>query len=119
MRDVKSALRESLKAEQEAMQDRFEKAESVLGRDKDRKGGKKEGKIEQLKVIRDTFSFPEHDYRLIAEIQNRCLQSRIAVTKSEIVRAGLKALSTLPDTKLVQAMSTVERVKPGRHSGKV
>lgn len=118
MGDMKSALRESLKAEQATVQDRFKKAESLLGGEKNRKEGKKEKKPELPKVVRDTFSFPEHDYRLITEIQNRCLQSRIAVTKSEILRAGLKALSALPDTKLAKAVSAVERVKPGRRSGK-
>jgi hypothetical protein len=118
MGDMKSALRESLRSEQMSVRDRFEKAENILGGDETKKE-KGRGEPKRPRVIRDTFSFPEHDYRLIVEIQERCLKSCISVTKSEILRAGLKALSALPDVKLVRAMSTIERIKTGRPSGKV
>jgi hypothetical protein len=119
MGDMKSALRASLKAEKRTVQDRFKKAEAILT---DEKGDEKTRKAREgpgePKVIRDTFSFPESDYRLIAELQERCLNLRLSITKSEILRAGLKVLSALSDEKLVQAAGVVERVKTGRPAEK-
>ena len=65
-------------------------------------------------VIRDSFSFPEEDYALIAALQNRLLALRRMTTKSEILRAGLKALLGLEDAELLAAIEKVERLKVGR-----
>jgi hypothetical protein len=65
-------------------------------------------------VIRDSFSFPEEDYALIASLQNRLLALRRMTTKSEILRAGLKALQGMGDDELVVAIERVERLKVGR-----
>lgn len=107
----KAALKKSLQAEQKAVQTRFEKAESLLGSDNKKATP---APPERPKVIRDTFSFPEHDYQLIAQIQARCLQSHVVTNKSEILRAGLKALAGMSDTRLARAVQAVERVKTGR-----
>lgn len=65
-------------------------------------------------VIRDSFSFPEEDYALIATLQNRLLALRRMTTKSEILRAGLKALLGMEDDELLAAIERVERLKVGR-----
>ena len=70
---IKSALSDSLKAEDEAVRSRFEKAESLLGgkqsRDDDSASSESEKKLEQRKrVVRDSFTLPSEDYELIAEI---------------------------------------------------
>lgn len=122
-RNLKSALTTSLKEEDKAVQNRFEKAESLIT-DKPRLieapqvEPPKEAIADVLppekKVIRDTFTMPSEDYDLIAVIQERCLQSAINVTRSEIVRAGLRMLGNLNDEKLTQALKAVEKIKSGR-----
>lgn len=68
----------------------------------------------QTKTIRDTFSIPQCDYNLIAHLRNQCLLQGIQTTKSEIVRAGLRALNGLTVDELKQAASKIEKVKTGR-----
>lgn len=128
-KNLKSALTTSLQAENAAVKDRFEKAESLLS-DKPRPIDPIDTPHQELqkqdiadiatpeKVIRDTFTMPSTDYDLIAAIQHRCLQSALNVTRSEIVRAGLKILNELSDENLMQAMQAVEKIKSGRPSRK-
>ena len=66
------------------------------------------------KVIRDSFSFPEHDYLKISELKQTCLAEGIHVKKSELLRAGLKLLTNLSLAQLKQAVEQVEKIKTGR-----
>jgi hypothetical protein len=118
---MKSALAASLQAEDAAFKSRFERAEAVLG-----SGDSKEiqspssQKLETIpnvivaQVVRDTFTFPDQDYALISEIQERCLRSATMINKSEIVRAGLNSLSKLSDSELLEIISGLTKIKPGR-----
>jgi hypothetical protein len=54
----------------------------------------RQGEIEP--VIRDAFTFPKADYDLIAGIRRRCLADGLAVTKSDVLRAGLQVLNKMP-----------------------
>ena len=67
-------------------------------------------------VIRDNFSMPETDYGLIDQLRQACLQQGVAVNKSELVRAGLIALTELSPAQLRQAVARVEKIKVGRRS---
>lgn len=74
----------------------------------------KEKKAEKKKVIRDSFSFPDHDYHKISELKKICLAAGVHVKKGEILRAGLHLLTNLKLTELIQAMEKVEKVSTGR-----
>ena len=127
-KSMKSALSASLKAEDEAVKSRFERAESLLG-DKsesnsklatpeaEEQGGKE--RVKKERVVRDSFTLPYEDYELIAELRQRCLNSAVNVTKSEVIRAGLHALMNLPDENLLQMMASLTKVKTGRPAGTV
>lgn len=82
-----------------------------------RENGKQEkpGK-KKPRLIRDTFSFPETDYALIAELKKRSLASGREAKKGEILRAGLIALAKLPDVDFIRALEQVEQLVPGRRS---
>jgi hypothetical protein len=76
---------------------------------------KKEKKIEgKVKVVRDSFTMPQIDYDLIAEIKQKALKSGVQVKKSELLRAGLQALSKLNAAQLKQAVTNLEKIKTGR-----
>ncbi|PLZ85923.1 hypothetical protein CEN44_21145 [Fischerella muscicola CCMEE 5323] len=126
---MKSALTSSLKAEDEAVRNRFEKAESLLEERTQQTSSQPTDELPQAKdalqpvrnqkVIRDSFTLPSTDYELIAAIRQRCLKSAVNATKSEVIRAGLHILQSLSDEELVQAIESLEKVKTGRPAGKV
>ncbi len=115
-KNMKSALKNSLAMEEISVQARFEKAETLLNDDKkgDPLPEKKIRRQEQPKVVRDSFTMPQSDYELITALKNRSLKSGIQTTKSEILRAGLLALSQMTETEFVSNIENVEKIKTGR-----
>lgn len=116
-KDMKSALGASLKAEEQAVRNRFNKAESVLG------GGKSAPQAQQpsngmAKVIRDSFTIPSNEYEVISRIKKRCMKAGVSANKSEILRAGLSALDAMRDKELAEMFESLLRVKTGRPASK-
>jgi hypothetical protein len=109
--EMKKALAASLMAEDKAVRNRFDRADTILG--ETTKSAEVSAPV-IVPVVRDTFTFPEADYALIAEIQDRCLRSATMINKSEIVRAGLKALTRMSDVELAEIVGGLTKVKPGR-----
>ena len=62
----------------------------------------------------DSFTLPENDYRLFAELQDRALGMRLRISKGELLRAGLHALDQMSDQDFLAVLQTVEKLKPGR-----
>jgi hypothetical protein len=69
-------------------------------------------------VIRDSFTMPVLDYELIGALKSKCIGLGLAVKKSELLRAGLHALTQISDANLAQVIAAVESVKTGRPKGK-
>ncbi|MFC6520059.1 hypothetical protein ACFQAT_10035 [Undibacterium arcticum] len=69
----------------------------------------------KAKVIRDSFTMPEVDYRKLAELKSRCLAAGVSVKKSELLRIGLHLLAALPIARLTAAATALESVT-GRHA---
>jgi hypothetical protein len=113
--DLKAALGASLRAEHEAVVDRFAKADAYFhGREQG--PSRSAGAPAREKVIRDGFTMPASDYSLIAQVQAISLQAGLSVTKSEVLRAGLHVLSTMSLAELKDVLSRVEKVKVGRQA---
>ena len=106
---LKDALNRSIDSERASVDRRFAQAEALLDHPPPATPP-----VPPVKVIRDSFTMPDADYRLIAALQQRCLNRAVAVNKAEVLRAGLKLLAALPDEALLSAMAQVERVKTGR-----
>lgn len=66
------------------------------------------------KLVRDSFTIPAREYEAIDELKQRYLENGIPMKKSEILRAGLLALSAMDGDALVAVAERVERIKPGR-----
>jgi hypothetical protein len=82
---------------------------------KPEKKHKKEKKAEgKVKVVRDSFTMPQSDYDLIAELKQKALKSGLHVKKSELLRASLQALSKLTAAQLKRAIEGLEKIKTGR-----
>jgi len=71
-------------------------------------------KSAKVKVVRDSFTMPQNDYAKIGELKQVCLKAGLQVKKSELLRAGLHALSKLSATQLKLAIAQIEQVKTGR-----
>ncbi len=60
---------------------------------------------------------PEDDYSKLDTLKAKCLENGIEIKKSELLRAGLIALSKLATADLVSAVQEVEKIKTGRPKG--
>lgn len=114
---LSGALAKSLQDESDAIDKRFERADSVLGGQGNHGRGRhaKSRPLKKVPVIRDTFSFPEFDYALLSQLQAALLKNGHNVSKSELVRAGLKTLAQMSPAQLIKTAKAVEKLKPGRH----
>ena len=66
------------------------------------------------KLVRDSFTIPAREYEAIDELKKLYLENGIHMKKSEILRAGLLALSAMDIDALRAVAERVERIKPGR-----
>lgn len=112
-KDLKAALGNSLHAEETAVDDRFTRADAYFG-GKEGSSGKAAESPTHGKVIRDGFTMPAEDYALIAKLRAKSLEAGYEANKSEVLRAGLHALSSLSTTELVQVVEALSKVKTGR-----
>lgn len=76
--------------------------------------GRKTPPAERAKLVRDGFTMPEADYALIAELKHRLHDVKREAKKSELLRAGLRALAELDAEALAAALDRLEPVKTGR-----
>ena len=75
---------------------------------------KAEAKPAKIKMIRDSFTFPEADHSQLAALKKRVVALGQDVKKGELVRAGIALLTALDDKALLGAVTKVDRLKTGR-----
>lgn len=71
-------------------------------------------KTKKQKVVRDSFTMPKVEYEEIAMLKARCISAGTSVKKSELLRAGIFALSKLSDAVLLEAIAALKNVRTGR-----
>ena len=64
--------------------------------------------------MRDSFTIPKPEYAVLAELKQRCARLGAPAKKSELLRAGIKALATMSDAALAAALRSVPALKTGR-----
>lgn len=79
-----------------------------------KKAKKEKGARGKSKVVRDSFTMPQVDYDKIAELKQVCQKAGVHVKKSELLRAGLQALSKLSIAQLERAIVQLVPIKTGR-----
>ena len=93
------------------------KAEKVVKLDKLDKVDKKQVKAAKPvkeKLVRDSFTMPQADFALIDALKGRALNFKRPTKKSELLRAGLRALDALSDAALQAVLAGLTPLKPGR-----
>ncbi|HEY1229454.1 MAG TPA: hypothetical protein VGF26_19280 [Ramlibacter sp.] len=78
----------------------------------------KAGKAAKTKVVRDSFNFPKAEYAVLDTLKERAVRAGTAVKKSELLRAGIKALAALPDLAFRAALDVLPARKPARKGKK-
>jgi hypothetical protein len=66
------------------------------------------------KLVRDSFTMPRSDLRLIEQLKARAIAFHRPAKKSELLRAGLHALAVLTDEQLRAGLDALTPLKPGR-----
>ena len=74
----------------------------------------KPAKEKKVKVVRDSFTLPKTELLQIADMKKRAMALGVDVKKSELIRAGLQALSGLTDAPFKKALASVPTIKTGR-----
>jgi sialic acid synthase SpsE len=70
--------------------------------------------VSKVKVVRDSFTMPKSDYDKIDALKQVCLKAGLHVKKSELLRAGLHALSALSTAQLKISIGKLAEIKTGR-----
>ena len=74
-------------------------------------------KIEKAKkprLVRDSFTIPKPEYLVLDALKQRAAKLTRPVKKSELLRAGIKALAALSDAEFLMALEQVPAIKTGR-----
>jgi hypothetical protein len=71
-------------------------------------------KVKKPKLVRDSFTIPKAEYLVVDALKQRAAKLAQPVKKSELLRAGIKALAALSDTALKAALQAVPAIKTGR-----
>jgi hypothetical protein len=71
-------------------------------------------KVKKPKLVRDSFTMPKDEYAVIDSLKLRAGKLGQSVKKSELLRAGIKALAGLTDIGFKAALSNVPTLKTGR-----
>src|SRR3954462_5411554 len=66
------------------------------------------------KLVRDSFTIPKSEYQLLEALKLRAAGLKRPTKKSEILRAGIAALSAMADKPLLAALNSVPSLKTGR-----
>ena len=74
----------------------------------------KPAKPKKPKLVRDSFTIPKAEYTVLDTLKQRAAKAGLPAKKSEVLRAGIKALAALPDAAFAAAMAAVPMVKTGR-----
>ena len=116
-KSAKSALGAALSEETKAFKARLVKANAQnLGASPS--APHEDSPSSPARVVREAFTIPEAEHAQIEAIRARLLSRVIAVSKSEVVRAGLLMLVETNETTRRTTFARLERVKTGRPSKK-
>jgi hypothetical protein len=74
----------------------------------------KPAKEKKVKVVRDSFTLPKTELLQITDMKKRAMALGVEVKKSELIRAGLQAISSMADASFKKALGNVPTIKTGR-----
>ena len=74
----------------------------------------KVSKQKKPKLVRDSFTIPKPEYMVLDDLKQRSAKIGNSAKKSELLRAGIKALAAMTDVAFKAALNAVPTIKTGR-----
>jgi hypothetical protein len=71
-------------------------------------------KPKKPKLVRDSFTIPKAEYTVLDDLKARAAKLARPAKKSELLRAGIKALAAMSDGAFLSALQSVPAIKTGR-----
>ena len=71
-------------------------------------------KAKKPKLVRDSLTMPKAEYEVLATLKARAAKLGASVKKTELIRAGIKAIAAMTDAGLLSAIRAVPSLKTGR-----
>jgi hypothetical protein len=74
----------------------------------------KPAKVKKPKLVRDSLTMPKAEYEVLELLKTRATTLQTHVKKTELIRAGIKALAAMTDAGFLTAIKAVPSLKTGR-----
>lgn len=71
-------------------------------------------KEKKIKMVRDSFTMPKLEFAVLDVLKLRAAKLAMPIKKTELIRAGIKALAAMPDAAFLAALRAVPNLKTGR-----
>jgi len=71
-------------------------------------------KPKKVKLVRDSFTMPGHEYQVLQDIKKAALKAGIELKKSDLLRIGVSMLKNFSVTQLDKARATLTKLRAGR-----
>jgi len=73
-------------------------------------------KVKKPKLVRDSLTMPKAEYEILDTLKVRATALQTHIKKTELIRAGIKALAAMNDAAFLAALKAVPNLKTGRPS---
>lgn len=80
-------------------------------------GDQTKEKIKKPKLVRDSFTMPEDEYRVLNDVKKACIKGGFEVKKSELLRVGVALIRNMDLAALKNVLATLPPLKAGRPKG--
>lgn len=68
------------------------------------------------KMVRDSFTMPEHEYQALVDIKKTLIKAGVEVKKSQLLRIAIAQMVKMDVAQITEAMGVLAPVKAGRPS---
>lgn len=74
----------------------------------------KAAKPKKVKQVRDSFTMPENEYAVLAQVKKSCLKAGVEIKKSDLLRIGVSLIKNLKIAELKDILAGLTPLKVGR-----
>lgn len=74
----------------------------------------KVAKAKKVKQVRDSFTMPENEYAVLAQVKKSCLKAGVEIKKSDLLRIGVSLIKNLKIGELKDILGSLTPLKVGR-----
>lgn len=71
-------------------------------------------KAKKQKLVRDSFTMPEEEYRVLGDVKKACIKAGFEVKKSQLLRVGVALIRQMDLSALKDVLASLPPLKAGR-----